>query len=102
MNIALIGFGSRGAVQPFLALALALHQRGHTVTLAAPKDFETLVTAYDIDYVPIHHSFKALLEMNVLEQVKREGFHPQATAATVRRSAAEMKALYQDAMDVAA
>jgi sterol 3beta-glucosyltransferase len=101
MNIALIGFGSRGDVQPFLALALALRERGHSVTLAAPHDFATLVTAYEVDYVPIHHSFKALLEMNVLEQVKREGFRPQAIAATVRRSAAEMKALYHDAMTAA-
>src|SRR5262245_7168786 len=102
MNIALIGFGSRGDVQHFLALALAQRVQGLTVTLAAPKDSEALITAYGVDYVPIHHSFKALLEMNVLEQVKREGFHPQALAATVRRSAAEMKALYQDAMTVTA
>lgn len=41
MNIALVGFGSRGDVQPFLALALTLRERGHTVRLIAPNDLET-------------------------------------------------------------
>jgi sterol 3beta-glucosyltransferase len=102
MNIALIGFGSRGDVQPFLALALALREHGHTVTLTAPNDCETQITAYGIDYIPIPHSFKAILEINVFEQVRREGFNLPAIAATVRYGAAKMKRLFQDTMRVAA
>jgi hypothetical protein len=102
MNIGLIGFGSRGDVQPFLALALALRERGHTVTLTAPTDCETQITAYSINYVRIPHSFKAILEINVFEQVRREGFNLRAIAATVRHGAARMKHLFRDTMRVAA
>lgn len=43
-----MAFGSRGDVQPFLALAAALRERGHNVTLAAPSDFEAQINAYHI------------------------------------------------------
>src|SRR5262249_15991769 len=46
-------FGSRGDIQPFLALAVALRERGHNVTLAAPSDYEAQITAYNISYVRI-------------------------------------------------
>ena len=38
MRIALTSFGTRGDVQPFLVLALALQARGHDVTLATPPN----------------------------------------------------------------
>jgi hypothetical protein len=53
MNIILMAFGSRGDLQPFLALAVALHARGHTVTLAAPNDYEAQINAYGIGYIRI-------------------------------------------------
>ena len=34
MHITLLTYGSRGDVQPFLALALGLQKAGHTVRLA--------------------------------------------------------------------
>ena len=36
MKIVLATFGSRGDVQPMLALSLALESKGHDVLLAAP------------------------------------------------------------------
>ncbi|MBK7319262.1 MAG: glycosyltransferase [Anaerolineales bacterium] len=36
MNITILTYGSRGDVQPFLALACGLQERGHVVKLAAP------------------------------------------------------------------
>src|SRR4051812_45224577 len=51
MNITLMTFGTRGDVQPFLALAVALRDRGHNVTLAAPSDFEVQVNAYNIPFI---------------------------------------------------
>ena len=38
MKIVLATFGSRGDVQPMLALTLALQSRGHEVLLAAPPE----------------------------------------------------------------
>ena len=43
--------GSRGDVQPFLALALALKAVGHEVCLAAPPDNESWATSYGCPFV---------------------------------------------------
>jgi sterol 3beta-glucosyltransferase len=53
MKIVLMAFGSRGDVQPFLALAVALQARGHSVSLAAPSDFEAQIGAYGVPYIRI-------------------------------------------------
>jgi sterol 3beta-glucosyltransferase len=39
MKIAMLTYGSRGDVQPYLALALGLQKAGHSILLAAPHRF---------------------------------------------------------------
>ena len=43
MKIALFVHGTRGDVQPFTVLALALMERGHDVTLAVPPNLTEFV-----------------------------------------------------------
>ncbi len=43
-------FGSSGDVHPMVALALALRQRGHRVTLLVNRYFEGLVRRYGLDF----------------------------------------------------
>lgn len=53
MKITLLTYGSRGDVQPFLALALGLQGAGHNVWLAAPHRFESFVESYGLPFVPL-------------------------------------------------
>ena len=53
MKITILTYGSRGDVQPFLALALGLQKAGHMVKLAAPHRFADFVEAYKIPFVPL-------------------------------------------------
>ena len=53
MNITILTYGSRGDVQPFLALALGLQKRGHKVKLAAPHRFDEFITSHGITSVPL-------------------------------------------------
>jgi len=53
MKITLLTYGSRGDVQPFLALAVGLQKAGHTVTLAGPHRFADFVGAYGVPFVPL-------------------------------------------------
>jgi len=53
MKVTLLTYGSRGDVQPFLALAVGLQNAGHQVKLAAPHRFETLINAYGVSCVPL-------------------------------------------------
>lgn len=53
MKITLLTYGSRGDVQPFLALALGLQQAGHQPTLAAPARFAAFIQQYNIPFAPL-------------------------------------------------
>jgi sterol 3beta-glucosyltransferase len=53
MRITLHAFGSRGDVQPYIALGKGLKEAGHTVYLNTHSIFETLVRRYDLDFLPI-------------------------------------------------
>ncbi len=52
MRVALLTYGSRGDVEPFVALGQGLLRAGHSVRLAAPKVYESLVAVHqDIDFI---------------------------------------------------
>ena len=50
MRIALTLGGSRGDVQPYVALGMGLKAAGHEVRLAAPGAFEALIRAHGLDF----------------------------------------------------
>lgn len=50
MQITMLTYGSRGDVQPFLALALGLRKAGHTVRLAAPERFDNFISRHGIEF----------------------------------------------------
>lgn len=50
MNIGIYTYGTRGDVQPYIALALGLMDRGHQVTLSAPSDFKDLVEGFGVPF----------------------------------------------------
>lgn len=53
LKIALTAIGTRGDVQPVVALAQTLRQRGHTVRIGAPPDFGEWVTGMGFEFVPV-------------------------------------------------
>ena len=53
MHIGLFTYGSRGDVQPYIALALKLTEEGYTVTLAAPENFKDFVESFNISFYPV-------------------------------------------------
>ena len=53
MKYGIITTGSRGDVQPFIALALALMERGHAVTIVTNENFRAFVEGFGVSYLPI-------------------------------------------------
>ena len=54
MRITLLSLGSRGDVQPFIALAVGLQKTGrHKVCFAAPDNFESLAREYSLHFSPL-------------------------------------------------
>ena len=53
MNIVIPTIGTRGDVQPYIALSLGLQRSGHAVTLASHPCMRALVESYGVNFAPI-------------------------------------------------
>lgn len=62
MKIALMTLGTRGDVQPFVGLSLALTERGHDVTLGAPTNLVSFVEKCGVRASKISLDSQAFLE----------------------------------------
>ncbi len=80
MKITICTFGTRGDIQPYLALAVGLQQAGHQVTLAAAQNFAEWIRSYGINAYPVRidtqagmqePKFKAAMQSrNLLKQLQ--------------------------------
>lgn len=60
-RIRLISVGSRGDLQPYLAILLDLQQRGHQVSLIGSVNFQAMAEAHGLSFVPLPGYFTSLL-----------------------------------------
>ncbi len=64
LRVVLASVGSRGDVQPMLALAQTLRARGHTVLIAAPPNFAEWAGALGFEFAPLSEDIQAFLAEN--------------------------------------
>lgn len=76
MRIAILTFGSRGDVQPFIALGKGLTQAGHDVLLLAPPDAQDLAEQHGISLSPVQSSFRKLVESPQSQGLLKPGQSP--------------------------
>ncbi|GCE21402.1 glycosyltransferase [Dictyobacter kobayashii] len=62
MHITIITIGSRGDVQPYIALSRELLKAGHRVRLATHAAFEKLISDYDLDFYAIDDDPQAMFQ----------------------------------------
>ncbi|HAJ34208.1 MAG TPA: glycosyltransferase [Chloroflexi bacterium] len=62
MQVLILTVGSRGDVQPYVALGRGLQQAGHHVTLATAATFAEFVNAYGLDFAPLSADYLKLLQ----------------------------------------
>ncbi|MBC8123247.1 MAG: glycosyltransferase family 1 protein [Gemmatimonadaceae bacterium] len=70
MKLTIIAPGSRGDVQPYVALGKGLKEAGHTVGILAYQDFQNLITSYGLEFVDIGGSVETVAQslQSLLEQ----------------------------------
>jgi sterol 3beta-glucosyltransferase len=73
MHYAIVAIGSRGDVQPYIALALGLMNRGHTVTVLAHENFKEFVEGYGVGFWPLSGSVEKILQSEEGLKVLRSG-----------------------------
>lgn len=71
MNIGIFTYGTRGDVQPYIALALGLKDRGHRVTIAAPENFAEFVGGFGISFHPLYGNAEEGMNSPLGESVLR-------------------------------
>ncbi len=62
MNIFIVTLGSRGDVQPYVALGKGLREAGHTVTICTCSAFESFITEQGLLYGYMSNDFLDLLD----------------------------------------
>jgi UDP:flavonoid glycosyltransferase YjiC (YdhE family) len=68
--------GSRGDVQPYVALGAGLQRAGHRVRLATHADFEEMARANGLDFFPVEASGQALQGSETGDRMIRAGDNP--------------------------
>jgi len=86
MRFTILAHGSRGDIQPYIALGLGLQRAGHAVRLAAPSLYQDFITAYGLKFAPLAGD-PALLMRAAVEKAGRWPA-PMRTARVVLKFAA--------------
>lgn len=73
MHYGIVTYGSRGDVQPYIALSLGLKERGHQVTLLANENFKEMAGDYGVDFYPLHGNIQALIETPEVMRIIKSG-----------------------------
>jgi sterol 3beta-glucosyltransferase len=62
MNVLILTLGSRGDVQPYVALGGGLQKAGHTVKLATTEQFGAFVRDHGLEFAPLNGEFLKLID----------------------------------------
>jgi sterol 3beta-glucosyltransferase len=73
MRIGLVTKGSRGDIQPFIALAIGLKNNGHQVTIVTFKNFQKHVSDYGIEFFPLSMDIEKEAYTDDVLEVLRKG-----------------------------
>lgn len=86
MRVLLFGFGSRGDVQPFVALGQGLKAAGYEVAVAAGINFRSFVEGSGLAYEPIHVDVERVMNEDIgKEWLGNSSQNPRAELANMRR-----------------
>ncbi|MGL6313326.1 glycosyltransferase [Vibrio sp. WXL103] len=67
MKVLLMTIGSRGDIEPFIALGVGLKNKGHQVFICAPARFQPMIEAYELNYSFLTDELFEIVEKGTLE-----------------------------------
>lgn len=76
MKINILTVGSRGDIQPYLALGVGLKTAGYEVRLTTHETFRELITSYGLDFFPIGGNVQAIVQGEAGQATIEAGRNP--------------------------
>jgi sterol 3beta-glucosyltransferase len=73
MRIAVIAMGTRGDVQPYIALGQGLKAAGHFVRLITHENFEQLVRSYGLEFWTVRGDVQAIMDTPEMRDLLEKG-----------------------------
>ena len=73
MNIFILTAGSRGDVQPYVALGKGLRKAGHSVIVCTCSCFESFITDHGLNYGYINDDFIKLVDSEAGREAMESG-----------------------------
>ncbi|MEU9686172.1 glycosyltransferase [Amycolatopsis japonica] len=98
MRALLVTHGTRGDVQPMLALAVALRARGHEVLLAAPDSFADAAGEYGVEFASLGEGPNRLMNDLVVKEAIEGGYRGVRGKITAVRTARRVKPLMAEVL----
>jgi sterol 3beta-glucosyltransferase len=95
MKILMLTVGSRGDVQPFVALGRGLQAAGHSVTVCTCARFEALIRQQGLEYGYMSNDFLELMDSATGRNAMERGGTVWGWLKTTLPMAAQAKALYR-------
>ena len=87
MHIVITAAGSRGDVQPYVALGEGLVKAGHTIRMVTHQDFEELVKSHGIDYFSDGTNVKEIAQGRIMaDRIEKANF-----LSVIKKMAGEAK-----------
>jgi sterol 3beta-glucosyltransferase len=73
LDIAIIALGSRGDVQPYIALGKGLKAAGHSVRLVTHENFAGLVSSHRLEFWPVKGNVQEFMETPKMRELLEKG-----------------------------
>jgi UDP:flavonoid glycosyltransferase YjiC (YdhE family) len=80
-------FGSRGDVQPYIALGIGFRQAGYTVRIAAHESFQEMIRAYGLEFAPVQGNPRDLLDTDAMRAALGSGRNWLRMVSQIRKLA---------------
>jgi sterol 3beta-glucosyltransferase len=96
MNIFILTAGSRGDVQPYVALGTGLKAAGHSVTICTCSSFESFITDHNLNYGYMNDDFIKLVDSEAGRKAMESGSNVFGLIKTTLTLLKEAKALNRE------
>ncbi|GAA3988664.1 glycosyltransferase [Allokutzneria multivorans] len=100
MRVLVQSYGSRGDVEPYLALACALNAAGHEAVLCAPEKFGAWITGLGVEFAPSTNAQTDMLAHPVIREVIEDDGKVKGTRADRQRKRRGLKEIKAELLDV--